>query len=336
MARRRTKAESGEDLLIGRYFKPIARHPGALGLSDDTAVLAPPAGHEWVLTADAIVGGVHFFNDDPPDTIARKALGVNLSDLAAKGAKPAGFLMTLALPKKSRGGDWLKRFARGLDAGSRQSGCALLGGDTVLTPGPVTISIMAFGTLPKGSMVKRSGARVGDHIVVTGTIGDAALGLKLRTDRGAARRWKLDARMRRHLASRYLVPEPRNAVADAVRRHASAAMDVSDGLAGDLGKLLRASGVGAVVDVAKVPLSKAARTVIAADPGAIRTVLTGGDDFEVIATVPARALASFRAAARRAGVAVTEIGRVTAGRGARLVGAGGRELRFKRASFSHF
>src|SRR6266700_7909425 len=183
MAKRRTKASSGEARLIARYFKPIARHPGALGLTDDTALLAPPAGHELVLTADAIVGGVHFFPDDPPDSVARKALGVNLSDLAAKGAKPAGFLLTLALPK-DHGKAWLKAFARGLGAAAKRYGCPLLGGDTVLTPGPVTISIAAFGTLPKGTMARRSGARAGDIVVVTGTIGDAALGLKLRTDIG--------------------------------------------------------------------------------------------------------------------------------------------------------
>ena len=335
MAKRRTKAESGEDLLIGRYFKPIARHPGALGLLDDAALLAPPPGHDLVLTADAIVGGVHFFNDDPPDAVARKALGVNLSDLAAKGAKPAGFLLTLALPK-ARGDAWLKRFARGLGVAARQYGCPLLGGDTVRTPGPVTISITAFGTLPKNTMVHRFGARAGDRIVVTGTVGDAALGLKLRTDRGAAKRWMLDPGRRRHLASRYLVPRPRNAVAEAVRRYANAAMDVSDGFAGDLGKLLRASCAGAVVEVAKVPLSKAARIAVAADPDAIGTVLTGGDDFEVIAAVPVRALVQFKAIARRAGVPVTEIGRVTAGQGVRFISAGGQELRFKRASFSHF
>jgi thiamine-monophosphate kinase len=335
MAKRQTSAESGEDLLIARHFRPIARHPGALELADDAALLAPPAGHELVLTADAIVGGVHFFPEDPPDAVARKALGVNLSDLAAKGAKPLGFLLTLALPKDRRDA-WLKSFARGLGATARRSGCPLLGGDTVLTPGPVTISITAFGAVPKGAMVKRTGARAGDRVVVTGTIGDAALGLKLRTDRGAAKRWKLDAGMRQHLASRYLVPRPRNAVADAIRRYASAAMDVSDGLAGDLGKLLRASGVGATVEVAKVPLSKPARTAVKADPGAMQTVLTGGDDFEVVATVPARALAAFRAMARRAGVTTREIGVVTAEPGARFLDGKGRELRFRRASFSHF
>jgi thiamine-monophosphate kinase len=230
----------------------------------------------------------------------------------------------------------LKAFARGFGADAKAYDCPLLGGDTVYTPGPVTISITAFGTLPKATMVKRSGARRGDHIIVTGTIGDATLGLTLRKQRGAAKRWKLDAAMRRHLLARYLVPNPRNALAEALRRNASAAMDVSDGLVGDLGKLCRASGVGAEVDVARVPLSKAALAVLVADPRATETMLTGGDDFEVVATVPPRKLKSFLAAARRAGVPATGIGRVTAGRGTRFLGPDGRPLRFARTSFSHF
>jgi thiamine-monophosphate kinase len=212
----------------------------------------------------------------------------------------------------------------------------LLGGDTVSTPGPVTISITAFGTLPKGAMVRRSGARSGDHILVTGTIGDAALGLKLRTERRTTRRWKLNAAMRRHLAARFLVPEPRNALAEALRRHASAAMDVSDGLVGDLGKLLRASGKGADVAVARIPLSAAAQAALAADRKTIEPILTGGDDFEVVATVPQRKLASFYAAARKARVRVSDIGRVTAGEGARFHAPDGWVLRFRSASFSHF
>jgi thiamine-monophosphate kinase len=327
--------ESGEDRLIARHFKPIARHPGALGLTDDAAVLTPPKGHALVVTADAVVGGVHFFADDPPDAIARKALRVNLSDLAAKGAKPAGFVLTLALPK-THGDTWLKAFARGLGGDARRYGCPLLGGDTVYTPGPVTISITAFGALPGGTMVRRTGARAGDHVIVTGTVGDAALGLRLRKERGAANRWKLDAAMQRHLLARYLVPEPRYALAEVLRRHASAAMDVSDGLVGDLGKLCRASGVGAGIEVARVPLSRAARAAVAAEPKSIHTILTGGDDFEVVCTVPPRKLASFRAAARRARVTVTEIGRVVAGGEVRFLAPGGRPLRFARASFSHF
>jgi thiamine-monophosphate kinase len=334
-AKGETGGESAEDRLIARHFKPIARHPGAYGLTDDAAVLTPPVGHSLVVTADAVVGGVHFFADDPPDAIARKALRVNLSDLAAKGAQPAGFLLTLALPKGFRD-DWLKAFARGLGKDAKAYDCPLLGGDTVHTPSPVTISIAAFGTLPEGTMVRRAGARPGDHVIVTGTIGDAALGLKLRKERGAPKRWRLDTAMQRHLLARYLLPEPRNALAEALRLNASAAMDVSDGLAGDLGKLCRASGVGAEIEVARVPLSKAARAALDADPKAIETILTGGDDFEVVAAIPPAALDVFLTAARVVGVPVTVIGQVTAGKAARLVGAGGRPLRFARASFSHF
>src|SRR5690348_4084861 len=178
------REQSGEDRLIATHFKPIARHPGAFGLTDDAAVFTPPKGYGLVVTADAIVGGVHFFADDPPDAVAKKALRVNLSDLAAKGARPAGFLLTLALPK-SCGDDWLRAFARGLGADARTFDCPLLGGDTVYTPGPVTISITAFGTVPRGVMLRRAGARAGDRVIVTGTIGDAALGLRLRKERGA-------------------------------------------------------------------------------------------------------------------------------------------------------
>ena len=326
---------SGEDRLIARHFKPLARHPGAFGLVDDAAVLMPPKGHEFVLKTDAIVGGVHFFPDDAPDGVARKALRVNLSDLAAKGARPAGFLLSLAIPK-SVDDRWLARFARGLGADARKYGCPLFGGDTDRTPGPVTISIAAFGTLPQGTMVRRSGARRGDIVVVTGSIGDAALGLKLRHDERLARRWHLSAGMRRHLASRYLLPQPRNALAEALRRHASAAMDVSDGLMGDLGKLCRASGVGAEIEVARVPLSKAAHAALAADAGLVENILTGGDDFELVATVPPRKLKSFQAAARRAGVPVTPIGRIVAGKGARFRDEKGRALAFAHASYSHF
>jgi len=333
--RRASNNRSGEDRLIARHFKPLARHPGAFGLIDDAAVLAPPPGHDVVLKTDAIVGGVHFFAGDPANAVARKALRVNLSDLAAKGAKPAGFLLSLVIPS-SVNDRWLAAFARGLDADARKYGCPLFGGDTDRTPGPTTISIAAFGTLPRGSMVRRSGARRGDHVIVTGTIGDAALGLKLRHDRQAARRWKLSPAMRRHLIARYLVPDPRNALAEAVRRHATASIDVSDGLAGDLGKLCRASGVGAKIEVTRVPLSKAAQAACASEPKLVETILTGGDDFEVVATIPPGKLVAFRAAAKAARVPVTEIGRITAGKGARFCAANGRLLTFARASFSHF
>ncbi len=333
MGKRARSGESGEDRLIARHFKPIAQHPGAFDLLDDAAALAPPPGHELVLTVDAVVAGVHFFANDPADAVAKKSLRVNLSDLAAKGAKPVGFLLTLALPK-GVSERWLDKFAGGLASDAKRYGFPVLGGDTVHTPGPLMISVTAFGALPRGTMVHRFGARPGDHVFVTGTIGDAALGLKLRLGEGKS--WRLRATERKHLAARYLVPEPRNTMADAVGAHATASMDVSDGLAGDLAKLCRASGVGAHIEVERVPLSKAARAALASDGKLIQPMLSGGDDYEVLCTVPQRKLAAFQAAARKARVPVTAIGRIVKGEGAAFLRADGKPLRFKRASFSHF
>jgi thiamine-monophosphate kinase len=322
---------SAEDRLIARYFAPLAKHPGALGLSDDAAFITPPPGTDLVLKTDAIVGGVHFFADDPADLVARKALRVNLSDLAAKGAKPLGFLLSLALPKET-GEDWLANFAQGLRADTETYGCPLFGGDTDRTPGPITVSIAMFGSLPEGTMVRRAGAKAGDRIFVSGTIGDAALGLKLRKGVG----WTLSAAQREHLASRYLLPQPRTALAEAVRLNASASMDVSDGLAGDLAKLARVSGVAASVEAKNVPLSDAAAAVVGADAASLETALTGGDDYEIVCTVPPAKIAAFRAAATAANVPVTEIGGIAAGEGARFVGADGKPVAFRHLSFSHF
>ena len=321
---------SAEDRLIADYFKPIATHPGALSLTDDAAFLTPAPGTDVVLKTDAIIGGVHFFPEDDARDVARKALRVNLSDLAAKGATPLGFLVSLALPKDIDA-DWLKRFALGLREDAEAYQCPLFGGDTDRTPGPVMVSVSMFGSVPSGAMVRRAGAKPGHRVFVTGTIGDAALGLVLR--QGAS--WTLTPPQRDHLMARYLLPQPRNALAEAVRAYASAAMDVSDGLAGDLTKLCRVSGVAARIDAAAVPLSEAARAAIAIDPAMRETALTGGDDFEVLCTVPEPLTQAFRTAAQTARVPVTEIGVVEAGQGAHFMDAG-RELTFKRLSFSHF
>ena len=194
------------------------------------------------------------------------------------------------------------------------------------------ISVAMFGCVPSGTMVRRAGAKHGDRVFVTGSIGDAAIGLGLR--KGVT--WSLTDAQRQHLIARYLLPQPRNALAEAVRTHASAAMDVSDGLAGDLAKLCRVSGVAAEIAVAQVPLSEAARAAIAAEPAMLTTALTGGDDYEIVCTVPAARADSFRAAALAAHVTVTEIGVVTAGEGARFLTPDGRALAFAHASFSHF
>jgi len=331
-------SESAEDRLIARHFRPLATHPGAFGLIDDAAAIVPPPGCDLVLKADAIIGGVHFFPDDDPATVGRKALRVNLSDLAAKGAAPIGFLLSLALPRDIDD-TWLAAFAAGLGEDAAAFNCPLFGGDTDRTPGPVMISIAVFGAVPHGAMLMRSGPKAGDVLVVTGTIGDAALGLKLRQDPAAAGRWGLDRAGRDHLLARYLLPQPRNAAAPALRRHATGGMDVSDGLAGDLAKMCRAAGVTAEVDVARVPLSAAARAALAAEPALVEPALTGGDDFEVIASVPEAELEALTAEAAATGVAVTPIGRfVAAGEdGPRAIfRQGERTLAFARPSFSHF
>ena len=322
---------SAEDRLITRFFAPLATHPGALGLSDDAAFIKPPPGCELVLKADAIVGGVHFFNDDPAHAIASKALRVNLSDLAAKGATPLGFLVSLALPKDTSEA-WLKSFADGLREDAATYKCPLFGGDTVRTPGPVMVSVSMVGHVPDGMMVRRAGAKAGDKVFVTGTIGDAALGVKLR--QGAT--WPLSDAQREHLLSRYLLPRPRNALTEAVRHYASASMDVSDGLVGDFMKLCRVSGVAANIDVARVPLSDAARAVLTTEPGVRETALTGGDDYEILCTVPPAKVDRFRVAAMAAEVAVTEIGTIGEGEGVRFVDDDGNPLVFAHGAFSHF
>jgi thiamine-monophosphate kinase len=330
------RLQSGEDMLIARYFAPLATHAGAFGLGDDAAAIEPPPDCDLVLKADGIIGGVHFFIDDPPDTVAKKALRVNLSDLAAKSAKPLGFLLTLALPSEI-GDAWLAPFARGLGSDAELFDCPLLGGDTDRTPGPITISIAAVGAVPRGRMVRRAGAQAGDRLVVTGTIGDAALGLLQRLDPAAPSRWALETHQQDHLRCRYLVPEPRTAVAELLRRHASAAMDISDGLVGDLTKLCRASGVDAVMEAARVPLSDAARAVLARDPARIEAILTGGDDYEILAAVPTGEMDAFHREAAIREVAVTEIGALYAGQGeARVLDQDGSALAFARPSFSHF
>ncbi len=325
---------SAEDSLIARYFQPLATDPGAFGLADDAAVLQA-RGEDIVVTTDAIVEGVHFLPDDPPDAIARKALRVNLSDLAAKGANPAGFVLTLAL--RAADDAWLTAFARGLGEDASRFGCPLLGGDTVSTPGPLTISITAFGRVPTGKMVHRSGAKPGDCIVVTGTIGDAALGLDVLRGGNAAAVLAGDVAARGMLASRYRVPQPRNALAPVVRDHAHAAMDVSDGLAGDLAKLCAASGVSAVIDAPSIPLSAPAASLLARGIVGIEAIVSGGDDYEILCAIAENRFEAFTQAAAVAGVAVTLIGTVMAGTSApRFLDGQGRDIPLPRLSYSHF
>lgn len=330
MSARGAGKASSEDDLIARYFKPLATDPGAFGLTDDAAILKGDPG-DIVVTTDAIVEGVHFLPSDPPDTIARKALRVNLSDLAAKGATPAGFVLTLGLREASDA--WLAPFARALGEDAKTFNCPLLGGDTVSTPGPLTISVTAIGRVPPQGMVRRGTAQAGDVVVVSGTIGDATLGLAVLQQRVVVN----DASVRNALVSRYREPQPRTALADAVRAHASASMDVSDGLAGDLAKLCKASGVSAEVRLVDIPLSAAAKAMLAAKASTIETLIAGGDDYEILCTVAEERLVAFRQAAASAGVLLTTIGMIRSGDGpVRFVDGEGREVMLERGSYSHF
>jgi thiamine-monophosphate kinase len=310
-----------EDELIARLFAPLAGS-AALGLSDDAALL-PPSMEQTVITTDMLVAGVHFFAKDPPALIAKKALRVNLSDLAAKAAEPLGFLLSLALPPDWTN-DWLEAFAGGLAEDARTFNSPLLGGDTAATPGPLTIAITALGRATR--FVPRGGAQPGQGVFVSGTIGDAALGLVLRREPGLLAGLSQSARA--YLLDRYVLPRPRLDLIPLLRDHAAAAMDVSDGLAGDLAKLCRVSGASAVIDATQVPLSDAAREAVSHDPGLLETALTGGDDYEILFTA---------APGFAPPPGVTKIGETVAGSTPpSFLDARKEQIFFGKMSFSHF
>ncbi|MFN3667930.1 MAG: thiamine-phosphate kinase [Brevundimonas sp.] len=322
---------AGEFETIRRLFAPLAHPEWGRGLEDDVAVVPSRPGHDLVLTKDAIVEGVHFLPDDPLDTVARKLMRVNLSDLAAKGAEPFGYL--LACHWSPRCG-WPERvtFCDGLRVDQKTFGVALLGGDTVATPGPASFSMSMLGWIPKGCTVGRAGARPGDLVFVTGAIGDGWLGLE-----AARGRLSLDRERIAALADHYRTPTPRVEFALPIRDLASAAIDVSDGLIADLGHLAEAGRVGIEIDLETVPLSAAGQAWFDTrvdEQAALESLVAGGDDYEIAFTAPARDEAAIRREAERRHLRLTRIGRVTAGQGieARF---GGRPVVFDRTGFSH-
>lgn len=315
--------------MIAELFAPLATSAGADGLGDDAATFAGGEG-DIVVTVDALAAGVHFFPDDPPEAIAAKALRVNLSDLAAKGAEPFGYVVALALGAGWTA-DWARGFAAGLAADNARYGVALLGGDTLRAAGGTTVSVTAFGRVPTGGIVRRRTARPGDVVTVTGAVGDAALGLLCRLGELPA----LPDTARAALLTAYLYPDPPVAGWRAVRDHARAAMDVSDGLLGDLAKLCRTAGVGAEIDVAAVPLSRPVSVAVALAPALRDRALTGGDDYQILATVAPEMLDAYRAALTAAGVAVAAIGRIVEPAGVVVTDAG-RPLAVADGRFQHF
>jgi thiamine-monophosphate kinase len=306
---------------IARFFAPLASgFPGALGLTDDAALLAPPPGEELVVTTDALVAEVHFRNQDPPDLVARKALRVNLSDLAAKGARPICYTLATVLPA-SCDETWLAAFTRGLGAAHAAFGLDRAGGATARTTGPLVLSITAIGSVPLGKAIRRAGARPGDRVYVSGTIGDGALGLEALAGRLAD-----DG----SLADRYLLPRPRLALGRALRGRATAALDVSDGLVADLGHIAETSGVALTIEAERVPLSAAARAALAKEPALLATVLSGGDDYELAFT------ASEDLPQEIAGVPVACIGRVNGGRGVSVLDRRGEPVTLSTEGYRHF
>lgn len=323
----------GEFDLIERYLAPLAQGvKGAFGLTDDAAFLMPRAGQGFVVTADAIVEGVHFLRTDPARDIAKKALRVNLSDLAAKGARPRTYFMTTAWPAWIDEA-WIADFASGLAEDQKMFGIRLGGGDTVRTFGPLSISITALGDAPPGSMIRRSGARAGDDVWVTGTIGDAGLGLRIAQSAPD----RLSPADRRFLLQRYRVPEPRVTLGPVLARLASASIDVSDGLVADAGHLARQSGTSFTLSLEQVPVSVAAQHALVQEIVSKADLLVSGDDYEILFTAPASSRRRIEAAIKRAGVSAARIGTCVKGPGQVFVlHEDGEPLQFAQTGFTHF
>ena len=320
----------GEFELIAKFFAPLSRGaPGAYGLTDDAATIAPPPGEELVVTTDLLTAGVHFRADDPADRIARKALRVNLSDLAAKGACPHGYFVSLALPRQTTA-IWLEAFADGLAHDQSEFAVTLFGGDTTATDGPLTISVTAFGSLPVGTMIRRNGAKPGDLVFVSGSIGDSGAGLAVLKGGGGK------GMHAETLIYRYQIPSPRISLGTALRGVAHASLDISDGLIADLGHIADNSRVRIIVDADKVPISSALEDMRGLSQDAIVRAVTAGDDYEIAFTVSPSARDVVARIAGETNTPVTEIGRVAEGGGAVLLNSSGAEIPVSRQGYEHF
>lgn len=324
----------GEFETIARYFAPLAAgEPGALGLVDDAAVISPPGGRQLVLTVDAMVAGLHFLDSDPAGQVAQKLLRVNLSDLAAMGAEPLGYLLACTWPKGVEEG-WVADFAGGLAEDQRSFGISVLGGDMTSTPGPLTLSLTALGHVAPGQALRRSTARAGDLVYLSGTLGDGALGLLALTDRLPG----LAAEHAGFLAERYRRPSPRLQLGRLLSEGglATACLDVSDGLVADLCHICDASGLGAEIEAARLPLSPATVAVLAEEQSLLAAVVSGGDDYELCFTVAPAMAQRVEALAERVGHRLTCIGRMLEGGGVRVLDRDGAPLALDRQGWTHF
>lgn len=325
---------AGEFDLIAQYFAPLAG-PEGLGLKDDAALLIPSPNTELVFTVDAMTAGIHFLADEAPDVIARRLMRVNMSDVAAKGAKPRGYLLTLALPP-ALDENWVRRFAEGLATDQEAFGVKVIGGDTVATEGPLVLSLTAIGEVPTGRMIRRGGAHIGDEVYVSGTIGDAAFGLEVA--QGGHR--SISEKHRAYLESRFRLPLPRLALGQALALEglASAAADVSDGLLADAGHIATASGLDVEIFTQTMPLSDAARQIVEANDWLI-DAMTGGDDYELVFTAASDQRQAVQDMAEQQSVPLTRIGRIMVMQGetpsVHVLGADGMPMTPKHLGYRH-
>jgi len=326
----------GEFDIIARYFAPLAAAElGGLGLSDDAAILKPPPGRELIVTTDTLSAGVHFPVDEDPADIAARLIGVNLSDLAAMGATPWVYTLALALADNT-GEDFIKAFADGLARHQGTHAIHLIGGDTVATKGPLTLTLTAIGTVAEGQALRRSGAAAGDDIYVSGTIGDAALGLKVLNGELSG----LTPPLGEHLLDRYHRPQPRVALGSRLYAVASAAIDISDGLVADLGHVATASGVVASIDINNVPLSEAAIAAVTLGPALKELAITGGDDYELLFTAPPSQAAAIERLSQELELELSRIGTIDEDTGhagaVRVIDETGAKISLKNSGYRHF
>ena len=310
--------------IIKKYLLPLAKNAqGALSLTDDAAILKTPKGYEQIITKDAIVAGVHFFGDEPADKIAQKLLRVNLSDLAAMGATPYSYFLALMLPKTTSE-NWIKSFAKGLEESQKDFAITLMGGDTTSSP-TLAFSITAIGLVKSGKALKRSGAKIGDDIFVSGTIGDSALGL-----------YAIKNKLKNpYLISRYLIPQPRISLGQELQGIANSCMDISDGLMQDLSHITNASGVGAEINWQDIPLSSAAKKLLPRLKNPYEIIAAGGDDYELLFTVPAKFSSKLQKISNKLSLPITKIGKITSNKQVLLLDNGDK-INLSIKGYNHF
>lgn len=316
---------------IRRYFAPLTQLPGAFDLLDDAAALRVPQGQELIVTNDSVVAGVHYRGDESGARVAQKLARRNLSDLAAMGADPLAYNLSFAVPRETAD-DWIKSFAQGLMQDQKEFKWSLIGGDSLAVAQLAILGMTAFGIVPTGKAILRSGAKIEDDIYCSGTIGDGFFGLRI--SRGEFP--QLASSARNFLIDRYELPQPRVKLGQSLRGVATAAVDISDGLVADLAHICRASKVGAIIDSQLIPMSLPVAEILSQGPGLFKEILSGGDDYELIFTAPPSMRDQIVRLAEDMDLSLTRMGKVVAGMGVRVLDQKGQELSLAYKGYNHF